>query len=438
MIRARDVALNVLERVEKDRAFAAAVLDAELKGVSRSRDAALATELVLGVLRRRPHLDSLLDAVSTRGLKKIELQIRNILRLGAYQIVFLDRIPARAAVSEAVNQARHSKRSGLAGLVNALLRRLAEKDPESLRPDERDLGGSIDAAAVRLGLPGWFLGRIADVYGRDRAFAMARAFNTPSRRTLRINGGRGSREEVSAELDGAGTSGNLTPWSMDVANSEAASQLIDKGLAAYQDEGAQLVAFALEPASGDRILDACAGRGGKTAALAMMTNGDAHIVATDRSASKLERLAFELDRQGFSAETIVADFTAGIGDREFSRILLDAPCSGTGTLGRRPEIRWRLSARAVKSLVEIQSRLLDSAARALAPGGRLVYAVCSLLPEEGEEHVRDFLGRHPGFKLSGEPPAAWPEDISWNGGAVLVDPASTGTDGYQIISLSKS
>ncbi|MCP4605938.1 MAG: 16S rRNA (cytosine(967)-C(5))-methyltransferase RsmB [Proteobacteria bacterium] len=439
MVQARDVALNVLTRVEKGKAFAAAVLGSELESVKNSQEAGLATELVLGVLRRQPFLDQLLESASDRGLKKLDPKTRQILRLGAYQIAFLDGIPARAAVSEAVCQARNHGRPGLAGFVNALLRSISKAPKKSLMPNENDMGGPIEEAAIHLGLPTWLLERLVVSRGRQEAFEIARAFNKPSKRTLRVNVNRMSRVQFLKELASDGAVGRLTPWSVEVMNPRSAARLVENGLAVYQDEGAQLVALALDPRPGDRILDACAGRGGKTSALAMITDGTAHILAADRNPSKLERLDFELNRQGFQVATAAADLTVdskNVGDG-FSKILLDAPCSGTGTLGRRPELRWRLDSKAIESLVDIQSRLLDSTAQLLAPGGLLVYAVCSVLPEEGLDQAASFLKSHSGFCPACDPPASWPQDIPWMGGVSLVNPAQTRTDGYQIISLKK-
>ncbi len=438
MTRARDVALNVLIRVEQGLAFAAPALASELKGVKDPREAAFATELVLGVLRRRSFLDRLLDTASKRGLKKLDPKTMTILRLGAYQVAFLDNVPARAAVFETVSQVRRSRRQGLAGLVNALLRNLAGMPPESLSPSEEDTGGPLDDAAVHLGLPAWILERLVAARGREGAFATALAFNRPSRRTLRVNVNRASREQVLEKLATSGATGRLSPWSVNVSNPRLADELSRDGLAVHQDEGAQLAALALEPGPEDRILDACAGRGGKTSALAMMAGDTAEIMGVDRSSSKLERLVFELDRQGFEVTTAVADLAGKPVDLggNFSRILLDAPCSGTGTLGRRPEIRWRLDPDAVASLVKVQDRLLESTSRLLEPGGRLVYAVCSILPEEGLGHTASFLTRHPDFHLTTEAPTSWPKEIPWEGGAI-VDPGVTGTDGYQIVSLTR-
>ncbi|MBW2276453.1 MAG: 16S rRNA (cytosine(967)-C(5))-methyltransferase RsmB [Deltaproteobacteria bacterium] len=439
MKRARDVALTVLGRVEEDRAFAAAALDAELDRLKDPRDRALATQLALGVLRRQSWLDRLLEDASTKGLQRIDPTIRRILRIGAFQLAFLERVPARAAVSEAVAQAKRSRAPGLAGMVNGLLRNLASRDRDALRPSVEADGAAIDELAARLGQRRWLLERLVDAFGRQRAVAIAASFNRPSRRTLRINTNRALRDDVLAAIGESGSAAKLSPLAIDVKDPEAARRLEAEGSAVYQDEGAQLVVLAADPGPATRILDACAGRGGKTGALAAAA-GRAEVVAVDRQPSKLERLQFELGRQGLSATTVEADLTGDATELvgPFDRVLLDAPCSGTGTLGRRPEIRWRLEPADVNQLVDVQRQMLDRVAELVADGGRLVYAVCSLLPEESEGHLDRFLDRHPEFSLTADPPTAWPSAVPWNNGRVLVDPSQTRTDGYQMLCLTRS
>lgn len=439
MVTARQAALNVLVRVEKEQAYVAAALASELRGVKSSKEAALATELVLGVTRRKPFLDKLLGQVSTRGIGKIDTKTKNILRLGAYQIAFLDSIPDRAAVSESVELAKRSSSRHLARFINALLRRISEMDPADLRPREEDCGGPLDGFAVDFGLPRFLLKRLADTKNRQWVFDVAKTFNHKSRRTLRINVNQLSREAAIQEMGGQGLAGALTPWSIDVPDKRMAEKLISSGKAVYQDEGAQLAVLALEAEAGETILDACAGRGGKTSALAMCAGSGAAIWAVDRGENKLARLAFELAKQGFQANTRAADLTDPNLDlaKKFDKILLDAPCSGTGTMGRRPEIRWRLTPEMIASLVRIQSNMLDAVVRFLKPGGCLIYVVCSLLLEEGLLQGEAFTKRHSDMVPNQRVPRDWPVSVPWNQGRVFVDPAQHGTDGYQILSFCK-
>jgi 16S rRNA (cytosine967-C5)-methyltransferase len=437
---ARDVALAVLGRVEVDRAFAAAALEAELKQTRDQRDRALATELVLGCLRRQSWLDHLLESAATKGLVGIDPTVRRILRIAVYQLAFLERVPPRAAVSEAVEQARRSKAPGLASLVNGLLRNLSSRDPGSLMPRDDDGQSPTDELALRLGQPGWLLQRLTRALGRDRAIAVAAAFNDPSRRTMRVNTCRITRDAAIKELGDRVGRGVLTPWSIDVYDRGEARRLEQQGHAAFQDEGAQLVALAVDPRPGERILDACAGRGGKTGALAQMVGGRAEIAAADRQESKLQRLELELERQGLAATAICVDLISEPSalNGPFDRVLLDAPCSGTGTLGRRPEIRWRLTPEKVQSLGAVQAEMLDASASLVQSGGRLVYAVCSLLPAECDAHLDGFLECHGDFALVPQPPKNWPDSVPWNKGRILVDPSQTRTDGYRMLVLRRA
>ncbi len=440
MASARDVARKVLDRVERDGAFAAAVLESEAATLKDQRDSSLATELVLGVLRRRPWLDHLLDSASSGGsLRKLDVTVRNILRIGAYQIAYLDRIPVRAAVFEAVSSVKRSAAPRLSGLANALLRNLAAREPDALRPPADDDGASVEELALRYGLPGWLLARWIDDRGTKEALAIARIFNDRSARTMRVNTSRITRADLLKRLSDSASPGPCLPWSINVSDRRDGRTIEEEGLAAYQDEGAGLVVAALDPKPESKVLDACAGRGGKTGTIAMLAGDRAEITAADRSRSKLDRAAFELNRQGFSANTVVVDLQAGKGALEgpFDRILLDVPCSGTGTLGRRPEIRWRLSPDQVASLVSVQRAMLDSVAPLVAEGGRLVYAVCSILKEEGEKQIERFLEEHPGFEPVRDPPSTWPDSIPWRGGLPFVDPSVHGTDGYFIACLAR-
>lgn len=436
MASARRIAVKVLSRVERERAFAAAALEAELRGVADPRDAALATGLVYGALRFRPWLDHLLDGASERGRLEVDPGVRDVLRVAAYELAFLDRVPAHAVLNEAVAAVRRARGGGLAGFANAVLRGLA-RDRAALAPPD---AASAPDPALALGLPPWLFDRLEAAHGRERAIAMGRAFNGPSRRTLRINTARIRVDEARARLGAGVGSGLYLPWAVDAADRSAARSLEEDGLAAHQDEGAGLVVAALDPKPGERVLDACAGRGGKTALIAQLAGGGARIAACDAQPAKLERLAFELGRQGFGAQTAACDLAAGPPPFEggFDRALVDAPCTGSGTIGRRPEIRWRLRPEDVASLARIQGAMLDRVAPLVRPGGRLVFAVCSVLPEEHAAHLAPFLEAHPGFALVREPPALWPGSIDWSGGAPLVDPGASRTDGYGILCLERS
>ncbi|HUT79224.1 MAG TPA: 16S rRNA (cytosine(967)-C(5))-methyltransferase RsmB, partial [Polyangia bacterium] len=432
--------LKVLTRVEADGAHAAAALAAELAGVGDSRETALCTELVYGVLRRRPWLDHLIESAAGRPLDRIDPATRRILRIAAYQLAFLERIPARAAVFEAVEQARRRGSPRLAGLVNAVLRKLAGRERAELAGRDPGPDAPFSAFALAHGLPAWLVERLVTAHGDAGARAMATAFDRPAPRTLRVNLARTTRDALLVDLGETARLNPVSPWAIDVADARAARRLEEDGRAVHQDAGAQLAVLALDAGPGCRVLDACAGRGGKTGALAALVGEAGRVVAADRQESKLLRLALELHRLGLEAETVAGDLTGAapaLGGPPFDRVLIDAPCSGSGTLGRRPDIRWRIDERKVASLVELQWSLLVALALRVAPGGRLVFAVCSVLPEEGRFHGPRFLDAHPDFSFVEFPPGGWPGMVPWNGGSILVDPAVTGGDGYQIICLER-
>ncbi|MCU0661178.1 MAG: 16S rRNA (cytosine(967)-C(5))-methyltransferase RsmB [Myxococcota bacterium] len=440
MASARKTAFEALNRVEQSGAYAAAVLASLLASQSESKEASLAHELVFGVLRHRPWLDKLLEGCLTGSANKLEPSVRNALRLGAYQLAFLDRIPARAAVSETVGLTRNPRTRWATALVNAVLRRLAAMPKEELRPDLGQLDElSEDEAALRLGLPTWLLRRLTQDLGKPRALSAAMAFQAHSRRTLRINPHRMTRAQALALLGEQAKGGVLSPWAVDVPRAAAAA-LEAQGVAAVQDEGSQLVALALDARAGDRILDACAGRGGKTAAIASSVGTQCDVTAVDVAVGKLDRLQLELESQGLSARVEAVDLTAGPGVLEgaaFDKVLVDAPCSGTGTLGRRPEIRWRLEPKAIGELVAIQSAILSTAASLVAPGGRLVYAVCSLCTAEGFGQAERLLGRFADFEWCHTLPSGWPTAVELHEGRGLLCPGERGTDGYQIAVLER-
>lgn len=440
MASARKIALEVLNRVEQGGAHAAAVLSSLLAARVESKEAALAHELVFGVLRNRPWLDHLLDRCLTGAASKLEPTVRNVLRLGAYQLAFLDRIPARAAVSETVGLTRHPRTRWSTALVNAVLRRLSALPKNERQPDLRDHDTlSDEEASLRLGLPSWLLARLSQDLGRPKALSAALAFQTHPRRTLRVNPHRMTRAEALTRLGEHANAGKLSPWALDAPRAIAAT-LERQGIAAVQDEGSQLVALALGARPGDRILDACAGRGGKTAAIASSVGQETAVTAVDVLPGKLDRLQLELDAQGLCAKVETVDLTQGPGPLTgsvFDRVLVDAPCSGTGTLGRRPEIRWRLSPQAIGDLVSIQGAILSTAANLLAPGGRLVYAVCSLCSAEGFGQAERLLSRSEDFDWCPEPPPGWPETVKFHDGRAILCPSEHSTDGYQIAVLER-
>ena len=396
----RAIALAVLRRVEQDAAFANLALDAELSAAGRldPRDAGLATELTYGVLRRRAFLDHALEPLSKQPLHKLEYAVLDLLRVGAYQLLFT-RIPPHAAVGETVSTARRVGLERAAGLANAVLRRLATEGAPPVPP------GPIAALTIGASLPNWLAVKLLDTLGLDEAEAFAEAIDKPAPKTIRVNRARTTREALVARLkeeapDLVIHEGLLSPDALRLEGGGALTRLpsFREGLFSQQDEAAQLVSLLVAPAAGARVLDACAAPGGKSCHLAELGAGE--VISLDVHERKVRRIADEAARLGLSViRPMAADAGAPLPDAAagpFDCVLVDAPCSGLGTLQRHPELRYRRTPEDVARLAQGQARILDNVAKAVRPGGTLVYAVCSPLPEEGRLQVDAFLARQKG------------------------------------------
>ncbi len=415
----RAIALRVLRRVARDAAFANLALDAELSaaGGVEPRDAALATELAYGVLRRQQLLDRALRPVVKQSLEKLEPVVLELLRLGAYQLL-CTRIPPHAAVGETVATAKRSGMERAAPLVNAVLRRLSREGAPPLPPRSE---APLETLEVEGSLPPWLARRLLAILGPEAAFDFAAAIDRPAAPTLRINRSRIDRDGLVARLEAEAPGASLAPgrFASDALRLEGAGSLsrlpsYREGLFSQQDEAAQLVSELAAPPPGARVLDACAAPGGKSCHLAEL--GAAQVVSLDKNERKARRIGEEAARLGLSViEPMAADAGAPLppgAKGPFDLVLVDAPCSGLGTLQRHPEIRYRRSPEDVERMVAGQARILDNVAKELRVGGTLVYAVCSLLPEEGREQVESFLARHPGQYAPAplEPSPAWSPD----------------------------
>jgi 16S rRNA (cytosine967-C5)-methyltransferase len=446
-VTARDLARQVLERVELGGAYASRALSAALDRASNlgPEDRALATELVYGVLRRRGRLDRALEPLARTGLGGLDPEIRVALRLAAYQILFLDRVPAYAAVDDAVEACKRVGGRGVAGLANALLRRLARVGEPPLPDPAVDPRGHLLAAA---GLPPWLADLLLAELPAPEAIAFAASAAAPAPVTLRANLPRVSREALAAAL-GAERPGAIlapSPVAPDALEAQkldapAATAAWRAGLFAIGDAGAQVVAELCGAAPGERILDACAGTGGKTAHLLSLAGDRARVDAVDIAADKLAEAAAALRRLGLAGATFAtADVTRPLADPtpRYHRILLDAPCSGLGVLRRHPELLLRRTPDDLVALAAQQLRMLGAVAPAVLPGGLLVYAVCTFDRRECEEVVAAFLAAHPAFQR--EPATAAGGRVPWArladaAGAIRTWPQRDGADGFFAIRL---
>jgi 16S rRNA (cytosine967-C5)-methyltransferase len=422
------IATRVLERVQRTQAYADLALHHALaRSGLAAQERALATELVYGTLRWRGRLDFMLSQVLDRGLDELEPLVANTLRLGAYQIVFMDRIPSTAAVDQSVHCTRALGGERATGLVNACLRRLAREAGEMALPELAD--DPLLHLTHALSLPGWIAERWLADYGPEDAAALARASNAAPPLTVRVNTMRTTRDTLLEDLRTRfpeAAACELAPFGVRLGRRGAVGHdpAFLAGSLTPQDEAAQLVICLLDPQPGERILDCCAAPGGKSTAIAERQADTGQVLALDRSPSRLRLVTRAASRLGLeSIQTLACDATRPLDDlpagpgqpaeragEPFDRVLVDAPCSGLGTLRRNPDARWRVRPEDVAALAQLQAQILSRAAARVKPGGCLVYSTCTVLSEENEDRVHAFLETQPGFRLVAK--AQLPESLA--------------------------
>ena len=417
---ARSIALQALGNVARGRGTLADALAAPEAEALDPRDRALLHELVLGTLRRRGLLDHALARAASRPLDRIAPGVLDALRLAAYQLLFT-RVAPHAALSEAVDLARAAEPRA-AGFANAVLRRLQR---EGL-PPEPDPAGDTLAWLVSFGsLPRWLAQRWLARLGPGRAVARARAFAEPPATHFRLNPRVADAERRAAEA-GIVSAATSVPGVLELVEGRLAPLLLE-GVAYAQDEGSQLVARLA--ATDGRVLDACAAPGGKSLLLADLGEGRTRVVAAEVSRRRLRTLVQLRDRWHArdAIAVVLADARRPPFRGGFDAVLLDAPCSGLGTLARHPDIRWRLAPEDVSRHAERQRALVEALAPLVRPGGRLVYATCSVEPEENEGVVAPFLAAHREF--APEPLPGWAEPHR-DGQFVRIEPATRRGDAF--------
>ncbi|MCA1555862.1 MAG: 16S rRNA (cytosine(967)-C(5))-methyltransferase RsmB, partial [Acidobacteria bacterium] len=382
---------------------------ASATGELRADDRALCYELVLGVLRRQLWLDKLIEHYAGRPAERLDAPVRRALRLGLYQLRFLTRTPPSAAINESVNLAHEARLRSAASFINAVLRRATREphyDPAAHAATE------LERLALATSHPVWLLERWMKFFGASEAESFARANNRTPPVAFRVNLLRAGGGEVFERLSAAGVEVKPSPiareaWRVEGMGGRTASSLLrelaGEGRIYLQDEASQLIAGVLDARAGERVLDVCAAPGSKTTQIAARAGDRAFVVAGDRYGHRLRTLRESAARHGLdNIQTIAYDAEVDalpFAGRSFERVLVDAPCTGTGTLRHNPEIRWRIAPADISELAARQRRILANAARTVAVGGRLVYSTCSVEPEENESVVSAFLETHPAFKL---------------------------------------
>jgi 16S rRNA (cytosine967-C5)-methyltransferase len=374
-------------------------MDRELtNGKLSGPDRGLFAELVFGVLRRQGTLDYILTGLLTQPLLRLEPQVLIFLRLGLYQLMYLDRIPESAAVNESVNLAKQSLPRA-SGLVNAVLRNYLRNKDTVTFPDP--VAAPADSIAARHSHPAWLVKLWFSQIGEAETELLAEASSRQPPLTLRANTLKTTRDELVQTFAANGISAvacRYSPHGIQVEGRHHIPGLpgFREGLFAVQDEASQMVAFLLDPQPGERVLDTCAAPGGKATHLAQLMGNQGELLAMDNAGSKLPLIIESAVRLGISnIRTRAADLlqSAALPAAAFDRVLLDAPCSGLGVIRRNPEAKWRLTADDITRLAAVQKIMLKNAVRLLKPGGVLVYSTCSTTRQENEEVVSDFISR---------------------------------------------
>jgi 16S rRNA (cytosine967-C5)-methyltransferase len=398
---ARTAAFEILMRIETTEAYASELLHSSRFAKLSPADHGLLTELVMGVLRWRGLLDEMIAARSSQAIAKLDLQVLTALRLGAYQIFFLDRVPKHAAVNESVELVKRAHKRSASGLVNAVLRKIDKAD---VIPEEHGLQERSHPYSQGFPHPQWLVERWKRNFGADAAARICEYDQSTPRPVVRIAdfcsphlapGGVPNQPTLHGVDDIDLEPGKLLSTAFTVtAGDISQSTAFRERRVAIQDEASQLVALLI--GNGHAILDCCAAPGGKTRILAQ-ANPNATVVAIElhpRRAALLKKLVSEPNLQ-----VIAGDVRAMPINKQFDRILVDAPCSGTGTLARNPDIKWRVKAEDLLRLQSYQIQLLGSAMKYAATGSRIVYSTCSLEPEENEQVIEKVLAENSEIQL---------------------------------------
>jgi len=416
----RLISLSVLNEVDQDKKTLDHLLNATFTRIVNlpQREKNLTFTIVYGVLRHRKRLDWILDHFSRTGLDKLDSEVLNILRIGLFQVVYLTRIPASAAVNTAVDLAKTLNKPWLAKFVNAVLR-AAVREYRKLTPPDME-NDPVMAVSIEKSMPQWLICRWIPRFGLSQTLLICDIINTIPPLTLRANTLKTTR---SALLESGRIYNNHKPTvycpdgiRMDHPEYPIASPVASPGISPVasmegfregffqvQDEAAQLVTLLLDPQPGETVMDACAGMGGKTGHIAQQMKNTGKILALDISPDKLEKIHLEMSRLGISiVETLAHDLSMPVDTKQignYDRVLLDAPCSGLGILRRNPDIKWRASLDRLDCCKIRQIGFLDHISKFVKPSGVLVYAVCSMEPEENEAVVEAFLRDHSIFSI---------------------------------------
>lgn len=407
-INAREVALKVLEEVYTKKAYANLALNKILNGNKQLTELnrKFVTELSYGVVKATNILDWFLQKLIQKDFKKLPATIMNILRMGVYQIYFLDKIPVSAACNEAVNLTKKYGHPGTIKLVNAVLRNFARQKDTLVFPDEQE--SLVQNISLRYYHPEWLVENWLQEFGKEATISLCEYNNQPSKLSARTNTLKISRDDLLEMLAEQSMTAKKSLWVAEGIVIGDTGQLnkndaFKSGLMQIQDESSMLASHYLDVQAGQKVLDVCSAPGGKTTHLAQLMNNKGKIIACDIHPHKLILIRDNAKKLGIDIiETLVMDGTVFCADfaHSMDRILVDAPCSGLGVLGRRADARWHKNPQELEKLPELQLAILSNASKYLKSGGKMVYSTCTMARAENESVIEAFLAQNDRFKVS--------------------------------------
>jgi len=436
---ARMTALRVLVSCRTNQSWADAALKAQISrdGLSGA-DAALCSRIVYGVLQNQLLLDHYIGCYCSQKPDHLQPPLLDILRIGSYQILYLDKVPDSAAVNEAVEMAKIVKRGQAAGLINAVLRKISQNKNDLPAIPDRDEERYL---SIRYSHPKWLVKRLLKLLGREEAEAFLAANNGVAPLTVQVNPMKTTAEQLMEELAEAGISAAAHPWvpgclELSGTGDLTALEAFRQGKFLVQDPAARLVSLIAEVKPGQRVLDVCAAPGGKSFSAAFAMEDTGSITSCDLHENKLKRIREGAERLELTCITTQAadgrDFRPEW-EGAFDTVLVDAPCSGLGIIRKKPDTRYK-KADDLFTLPMIQSAILDNAARYVRPGGTLVYSTCTILPEENGQVSDAFLAEHPDFTKEA---FTLPAPVGETEGELTLWPQRHGTDGFYICRMKR-
>jgi 16S rRNA (cytosine967-C5)-methyltransferase len=442
----RQVAFLTLRDIYRRSAYADVALDKWLDRVRlRDTDRSLATELVYGCVRKQRSLDTLIDRLATKKADRQPPDLRIILQIGLYQLRHLDRVPDAAAVNTTVDLAKANGLSGLAGFVNGVLRcysRLQQTEAGEIElPDH-----PVKRLGIAYSYPDWIIENWLAQIGLAETEQLCQTLDRAPSLHLRVNPLQTTRAAVEFAFGERGISVEpISPFPQSLKLTEGVGDItqlpgFSEGWWTVQDSSAQLATYLLDPQPGETIVDACAAPGGKATHIAELMGDMGTVWACDRTESRLKKVRQNIDRLGLKSVRISPgdsrNFPEFVG--QCDRVLLDAPCSGLGTLHRRADLRWRQTPDSARELAILQGELLESAATWVKPGGILVYATCTLHPPENQDQIQAFLARHPQWQLDPPQPGSLPYTFATSQGWIEIWPHRHPMDGFFMARLRRN